>query len=152
MTETGSLPEDQAVPDRAIGYMDPSGGADWRPNTDTLPYRGTSAGGGYSTVDDFARFAHALLNHELLGPDSTDLLITGKEEIGPGVAYAYGFEARRDAEGNRSVGHGGGAPGMNGDLRIYPDSGYVVVVLANLDPPAAQRVADYLDARLPLER
>jgi hypothetical protein len=93
-----------------------------------------------------------LLNHELLGPDSTDLLITGKEKIGPGVEYAYGFEDRRDAEDNRSVGHGGGAPGMNGDLRIYPHSGYVVVVLANLDPPAAQRVADYLDARLPLER
>jgi CubicO group peptidase (beta-lactamase class C family) len=54
MTGTGSLPEDQAVPDRAIGYMDPSGGTDWRPNTDTLPFRGTSAGGGYSTVEDFA--------------------------------------------------------------------------------------------------
>jgi hypothetical protein len=26
---------------------------------------------------------------------------------------------------------------MNGDLRIYPTSGYVVVVLANLDPPVA---------------
>jgi hypothetical protein len=40
---------------------------------------------------------------------------------------------------------------MNGDLRIYPKSGYVVVVLANLDPPAAQRIADYLDPRLPME-
>jgi hypothetical protein len=40
---------------------------------------------------------------------------------------------------------------MNGDLRIHPASGYVVVVLANLDPPVAQRVADYLDLRLPLE-
>ena len=24
-----------------------------------------------------------------------------------------------------AVAHGGGAPGMNGDLRIYPQSGYV---------------------------
>jgi hypothetical protein len=38
---------------------------------------------------------------------------------------------------------------MNGDLRIYPKSGYVVAVLANLDPPAAGRVAEFLDARLP---
>jgi len=151
MTGTGSLPEVQAVPDRAVGYMDPSGGTDWRPNTDTLPYRGTSAGGGYSTVEDFARFADALLNHELLSPDSTELLITGKEEIGPGIGYAYGFEDHRDVDGNGWVGHGGGAPGMNGDLRIYLPSGYVLVVLANLDPPIAQRVADYLDARLPLE-
>jgi CubicO group peptidase (beta-lactamase class C family) len=150
MTGTGSVPEDQAVPDRAIGYMDPSGGTDWHPNTDTLPYRGTSAGGGYSTVEDFALFADALLNHELLSRDSTELLTTGKEEIGPGISYAYGFEDHRDIEGNGWVGHGGGAPGMNGDLRIYIRSGYVVVALANLDPPVAQRVADYLDARLPL--
>jgi hypothetical protein len=26
---------------------------------------------------------------------------------------------------------------MNGDPRIYPKSGYVVAVLANVDPPAA---------------
>jgi D-alanyl-D-alanine carboxypeptidase len=151
MTGTGSLPEERSVPDRAVGYMDPVGRTDWQPNTGTLPYRGTSAGGGYSTVEDFARFADAVLNHELLSPHSTELLITGKEEIGPGVSYAYGFEDRRDSDGNRSVGHGGGAPGMNGDLRIYPASGYAVVVLANLDPSAAQRVADYLDARLPID-
>jgi len=151
MTGTGSVPEDHAVPDRAIGYMDPSGGTDWRPNTDTLPYRGTSAGGGYSTVGDFARFADALLNHELLSPDSTELLITGKEEIVPGIEYAYGFVDHRGTDGNGWVGHAGGAQGMNGDLKIYPKSGYVLVALANLDPPAANRVTDFLDLRLPLE-
>jgi hypothetical protein len=39
---------------------------------------------------------------------------------------------------------------MNGELRIYPKSGYVVAVLANLDPPAASRLFNFLDARLPL--
>ena len=41
---------------------------------------------------------------------------------------------------------------MNGDLRIYPKSGYVVAVLANLDPPAAEQITEDLDGRLPLER
>jgi CubicO group peptidase (beta-lactamase class C family) len=149
MNGTGSVPEDQPVPDRSIGYIKPPGATMWLPNTDSLPYRGTSAGGGYSTVDDLARFAHALMSHKLLGSDSTELLIRGKVKIGPGVKYAYGFEDRRDAEGTRSVGHGGGAPGMNGDLRIYPKSSYIVAVLANMDPPAAQRISDYLDPRLP---
>jgi hypothetical protein len=67
----------------------------------------------------------------------------------PGISYAFGFEDSRDTSGNGWVGHGGGAPGMNGDLRIYPKSGYVVVVLANFDPPAANRISDYLDPRLP---
>ena len=149
MTRSGSLPEARAVRDRAIGYMKPPGATAWAPNTDTLPYRGTSAGGGYSTVGDLARFAHALVSHKLLSPDSTKRLITGKVETGPGARYAYGFEDARDADGNGWVGHGGGAPGINGDLKIYPRSGYVVAVLANIDPPAAQRISEHLDPRLP---
>ena len=151
MTATGSQPEHQAAPDRSEGYTTPPGTAAWVLTTGTLPYRGTSAGGGYSTVEDLARFARALLGHQLLPPGSTQLLITGKTELAPGVRYAYGFEDLRDAEGNGPVGHGGGAPGMNGDLKIYPKSGYIVVVLANMDPPAAQRIADWLDARLPAQ-
>jgi len=48
MRSTGSLPESAEVPDRAVGYLraSPSGGG-WVPNTDTLPWRGTAAGGGY---------------------------------------------------------------------------------------------------------
>jgi CubicO group peptidase (beta-lactamase class C family) len=149
MTLSGSLSEDQVVPGRSIGYMRSQGAGGWVPNTDTLPYRGTSAGGGYSTVGDLFRFANALLSHKLLNADSTELLITGKVEAGGGGKYAYGFEDQRDKDGNGWVGHGGGAPGMNGDLRIYPKSGYVVAVLANLDPPAAQQISEFLDSRLP---
>jgi CubicO group peptidase (beta-lactamase class C family) len=154
MNHSGSLPEDQAVPARSIGYMKlPTTGARV-PNTDTLPYRGNSAGGGYSTVEDLGRFAQALLNHRLLSPYRTQLLITGKVPAAPafGRRYAYGFVDDRDAGGNGWVGHGGAALGMNGDLRIYPDSGYVVAVLANIDPPPAQRISDYPDARLPTRR
>ena len=43
-----------------------AGGTQWQPNTNTLPWRGTSAGGGYSTVGDLLRFADALLQHAQL--------------------------------------------------------------------------------------
>jgi CubicO group peptidase (beta-lactamase class C family) len=151
MIRSGSLPESEPVPDRSIGYMKPPGQTAWLPNTLWLPHRGTSAGGGYSTVEDLARFAHSLLSHKLLSTDSTKLLITGKVKARPGARYAYGFEDARDADGDGWVGHGGGAPGMNGDLRIYPKSDYVIAVLANIDPPAAQRISEYLDPRLPAE-
>ena len=136
MTHSGSLPEDQAVADRSIGYMRQSGA--WAPNTDTLPYRGTSAGGGYSTVGDLAAFAEALMNHKLLNAEYTSMLITGKVDVAEGRQYAYGFEDAR-LNGDGAVGHGGGAPGMNGDLRIYPRSGYVIAVLSNLDPPQRRK-------------
>ena len=146
MTSSGSLSEDETVPDRSAGYMKAPGDNTWRPNTDTLPYSGTSAGGGYSTVQDLLAFANALTGHKLLNAHYTDLLTTGKVDA-QGGRYAYGFEDAR-AEGG-SFGHGGGAPGMNGDLRIYPQSGYVIAVLANLDPPAASQISNFIGARLP---
>ena len=148
MTSTGSLSEDEVVPERSIGYTKFGGGKTWRPNTDTLPYRGTSAGGGYSTVEDLLRFANALENHTLLDAHYSELLTSGKVDTPNGAKYAYGF-MDRNVHGVRSFGHGGGAPGMNGDLEIYPDSGYVIAVLANMDPPAAQRIADFIANRLP---
>jgi hypothetical protein len=40
---------------------------------------------------------------------------------------------------------------MNGDLRFYTRTNTVVVVLANLDPPAASRVADFFEDRMPVD-
>jgi len=148
MTATASEPEDQVVPDRSVGYMRPDNS--WQPNTDTLPYRGTSAGGGYSTVEDLLKFATALQTNKLLNAQYTEMLTTGKVDSPLGGKYAYGFIDGM-VNGTRCVGHGGGAPGMNGELKICPAQGYVIAVLANLDPAAATRVADFITNRLPIK-
>ena len=151
MTATGSAPEDSLVPGRSVGYTRQVVPGALVSNAPTLPYRGTPAGGGYSTVGDLARFAAALREHRLLDSAHTARLLAGKVAIGPGVRYAYGF-FDRVVGGRRFVGHGGGAPGMNGDLAFEPDGGYVVVVLSNLDPPAAGQVAAFILDRLPTPR
>lgn len=149
MNSTDSQPEGEEVQSRSVGYMR-EGSGPWQANTDTLPYRGTSAGGGYSTVGDLKRFAAALEGHKLLDAKHTSLLVSGKVDTPRGEKYAYGFFERQE-NGMTCFGHGGGAPGMNGDLKICPGSGYVIVVLANLDPPAAERVSSFVAARLPLQ-
>jgi CubicO group peptidase (beta-lactamase class C family) len=147
MTATGTAPEDSLVPGRAVGYMRQASGT-LVSNAPTLPYRGTPAGGGYSTVGDLARFAVAVRDRRLLDPAHTVLLYTGKVPVGTAVQYAYGF-MDRVVGGRRWVGHGGGAAGMNGELAFEPDGGYVVVVLSNLDPPAAGRVLNFILGSLP---
>ena len=141
MTATDSLPETDAVPQRSAGYMRRD--AQWKPNTDTLPWRGTSAGGGYSTAGDLLKFAHALKAGKIISKEK--LAEATKNQMG---TYGFGF-FNRGVGALRFYGHGGGAPGMNGDLRVYPESGVVVVVLSNLDPPAASRLTDFLDQRMP---
>jgi D-alanyl-D-alanine carboxypeptidase len=157
MSSTGSEPEDEQVPDRSVGYttaagttLRPSTGTlpHRRPNTDSLPCRGSSAGGGYSTVEDLFSFANALQGNKLLSAEYTELLTTGKIETTHGTHYGYGCE-HRTINGVRCFGHGGGAVGMNGDLAILPGIGYVVVVLANLDPPAAASISDFIMQGLP---
>ena len=93
-------------------------------------------------------FANALTNHELLSAGSTELLITGKVVPGPGIKYAFGFA---DSE-TRTERLGGPWRRRAGDERRskdLPEIGLCGRSLANLDPPAAQRITDYLDPRLP---
>ncbi len=149
MKSSGSFPKDEKVPNLAVGYTRRGEGGKLVNNWDTLPWRGMSAGGGDSTVGDLLRFAEALRSHKLLNADLTEAVITGKRQPGPNAnrKYAYGFE-ENFVSGHRVVGHGGGAPGMNGMLDVLMDNGCTVVVLANLDPPAAQNVAAYISERL----
>jgi D-alanyl-D-alanine carboxypeptidase len=141
MASTASLPEAESVPLRAVGYR--TGEAGWVANTDTLPWRGTSAGGGYSTVGDFLRFVEALESGKLISKAMLAEATRRQQDD-----YGYGFQVNGDGR-SRSYGHSGGAPGMNGDLRVFPELGYVLVGLSNLDPPAASRLVDFFAARMP---
>jgi CubicO group peptidase (beta-lactamase class C family) len=116
---------------------------------DTLPYRGTSAGGGYSTVGDLLAFANALIGHKLLDAEHTARLTSGKVDTPRGDKYAYGFSDEVRPAGVRCFGHGGGAPGMNGELKICVQPAYTIIVLANVDPPSATTMADFIASHLP---
>jgi D-alanyl-D-alanine carboxypeptidase len=136
MLHTGAFDVEDEVPDLAIGYttLDIEGRETGvlAAHTALMPGRGFAAGGGYATAGDLLRFRTALLSHVLLGPASTELLLSGKADMADGVRYAYGFMDRMEA-GVRSVGHTGGAPGICSFLWIYPDTGYTIVVLSNSD-------------------
>jgi D-alanyl-D-alanine carboxypeptidase len=143
MRSTGSLPEAVDVPNRAVGYMRTSPGGSWEPNTDTLPWRGTSAGGGYSTVGDLLRFAQALESGTLISKATLAQATRPRQQ-----QYGYGFGMQGQGRLG-SYGHGGGAPGMNGELRILPELGYIVVSVSNLDPPAASELVEFFTLRMP---
>jgi CubicO group peptidase (beta-lactamase class C family) len=150
MTATGNQPETVRLPKRATGYMTQKGQIVWA--ADTLPWSGTPAGGGYSTVGDLAKFADALMADRLLDPAHTKLLTEGGFTGADGKFWRYDFGAQT-ADGRRFYGHNGGAPGMNGELRIFPASAghpaATIVALANRDPPVASGAVNFISDRLP---
>jgi D-alanyl-D-alanine carboxypeptidase len=140
MLHTDSRPEADQVPGRAIGYTQgPSGLV---PNTATMPWSGTSAGGGYSTVHDLFLFAEALQSGKLL---SQELLSQATHSSPLRPDYGLGFYVLPEG----GYGHGGGAPGINGELHILPRTGYILVALANRDPRMATNMVDFISSILP---
>jgi CubicO group peptidase (beta-lactamase class C family) len=136
MINTDNYFIDADIPNLALGYITAgTGAASSGPRRTNLYFlqRGASAGGGYSTVEDLLRFADALQTHKLLNKEHTDLAMTGKVATGrAGAKYAYGLEEQFQ-NGVRIVGHGGGGPGINSNLDMYPRAGYAVAVMSNYD-------------------
>jgi CubicO group peptidase (beta-lactamase class C family) len=113
------------------------------PNTQMIEVKGTSAGGGYSTAIDLMQFSSALLNGKLISKKSLETISTGKislpqRPLPPGmkpqieIKYGYGFGEFYKNK-TRIIGHNGGAPGVEGQVDIYPDLGYTVIALSNYD-------------------
>ena len=130
MKNSGSFELDQPVPNLAIGYhRDPSAQTGWRNNYYSHILKGSPAGGGFSTTDDMHKFALALTRYELLNKSLTEAALSAKPDL-HSPRYGYGFGIR-GTEDSPIVGHEGGFRGLNANLDIYLDQGYISVVLSN---------------------
>lgn len=109
------------------------------------PYVGLPAGGAYSTVDDLHAFVVALRAGRLVRPETLKAM-TEPQVVAGSAHWGLGF-AIRERNGLRYYGHGGAAPGINGDLAVFP--AYTTIALCNRGHPAAACLADFIGTRLP---
>ncbi|MDQ3802440.1 MAG: serine hydrolase [Acidobacteriota bacterium] len=149
MLDSDSYELTEVVPNLAVGYGrfedDPLGVDPRRSNIAFLPWKGSPAGGGYSTAPDLLKFAQALRRgHKLLSAKMTELITAAKTPM-TGAArpgqYGYGFVVE-NLSGKEVRGHGGGGAnsGINSDMRIFWDGSYTVIVMSNYDAPAADEL------------
>jgi D-alanyl-D-alanine carboxypeptidase len=97
-------------------------------------------GGGYSTAGDLVRFADALTGARLLNRPTTERVTAGYVAADYGGREGYGFETRV-VNRVRILGHQGASPGVSNQVDVYPDLGYVLVVLGNSDANGTQEIA-----------
>lgn len=144
MTSTGAEPESTNVEGRAVAYTKENG--EWHAETASLPWRGTSAGGCYSTTGDLMKFANALQKAELISASNLEAATTPQNN-----KRWYGFGFMPEGKGkDRRYGHEGGASGMNAAVFVYPSKNYVVIGLSNFDPSAMGEMVNFVGNRLPL--
>ncbi len=142
MINTDAYELDHETPNLATGYMLLPGATERQNNLFEHVIKGGPAGGGYSTVEDLLNFAQALTGNELLSAAATELITAPKVQAQGlyDAHYSYGF-MHETYNGYARIGHSGGFPGVNSELNIYPELGYVVAVMANYDPPSANAIA-----------
>ncbi|MEU5884739.1 serine hydrolase domain-containing protein [Spirillospora sp. NPDC047279] len=95
---------------------------------------------GFATAPDLVRFAHALRDGTVLDPPYADLLTGAKFPRVPadGSTPAHpsftGYSGPiKIVSGQWLIGRGGGTGGSTANWNIYPDSGWVSVILSNYD-------------------
>ena len=112
-------------------------------------FRGSSAGGGFSTLHDMLKFDLALRNHRLLGAEYVDLICSDKTPKGqPDLwEYGYGFIVNKD-NGKIRIGHGGRAPGTYFEYYFYPDNEYTLILFSNCESGSAdalfRKISDFI--------
>lgn len=132
MTSSDSYELDTDPPNLATGYMDAAKG-ERRSNIFMLPVKGIPSGLGYATALDLVRFQQALTRHVLLDSTSLARVWTGVQRYTePNSEYGFGFIVT-PYNGTRIIGHGGGWVGITDKYDMYPDLGYTVVILSNID-------------------
>lgn len=147
MMDTDAFEASQPVFNQAEGYTrrgpygaEPTGGSMVRrSNQFEKLFKGSPAGGGYSTATDLARFVTALRAGRVLRPDLVGAVLS-REWPASGVGGAAGTSTAAarstgDSVTLPNVMLAGGAPGTNSVLIVEGD--YTVVVLSNYDPPIA---------------
>jgi hypothetical protein len=125
--------------DIAIGYTKPDDGSAITPNWDLIEQHSGPAGGAYASAADLVAFSRALWGGKLVNQSLVRQFTTGQVSMGPQMQYAFGFGTGAIGKW-RQVGHNGGISGASAEFMMFPDQGIDVVVLANMDGPAATQV------------
>ncbi|MEU8528894.1 serine hydrolase domain-containing protein [Streptomyces sp. NPDC048629] len=88
--------------------------------------------GGFATAPDLVRFARALGDGTVLDRPWADVLTAAKVPHGPASFGAYGIPVSI-VNGQWNYQRAGGNPGVRANWGIYPDTGWVGVILSNRD-------------------
>lgn len=146
MTNTGCFELDRVNKNLAVGYdkIYTDTGIAFGNNIFMHVMRGGPQGGCYSSVEDLLKFDRALNGNKLVGAEYVKTLTTAKPELNS-PNYGYGFQI---GAGGKRFGHGGGFPGINSNLDMFPESGWTLIVMSNYSrggQPVIQKMRNLME-------
>ena len=141
MKDSGYDSNTTVIARRASGYMPSATGlANAGYVHMSIPH---AAGALYSTTGDLLKWEQGLFGGKVVSAASLEKMTTPFKND-----YAFGLTSRID-KGRRIIWHNGGIDGFNTSMAYYPETRTVVIVLANVNGPAADTLGAQLGAHCP---
>lgn len=137
MEQSGYFMLDALPANCALGYIEEVNGS-WRTNIYSIPVKGGADGGAFVSAPDMQLFWNGLMNHALLSPVLTSLLLTPHIHVDGEGYYGYGVWITLREEKVFKFHIMGYDPGVSFRSAIYPASGETVVVMCNTGSGASQ--------------
>lgn len=138
MTDSGYDSTIAIISQRAAGYVSSARGLRNANYVDMRVPHG--AGGLYSTTSDLLKWTQALFGGKLLQQGSLEKMTTPTRK-----GYAFGLAVGEKNQRKRFA-HAGGIQGFGSFLAYFPASDVTIVVLSNVEGPAAPELEERLEA------
>jgi CubicO group peptidase (beta-lactamase class C family) len=134
MKDSGYDSSTEKIARHAVGYAPGPDGPVVASFIDmSIPF---SAGALYSTTEDMLRWEQALFGGKVLKPSSFAKMTTPFKN-----GYAMGLSVRPRSDGGKMIAHNGGIEGFNTEVEYLTADKLTIIVLANLNGPAAEEIS-----------
>ncbi|SDJ15917.1 serine hydrolase domain-containing protein [Salimicrobium halophilum] len=133
MSDSGYFVMDRLPENTAIGYIDNEEEQTWRTNIFSIPKKGGSDGGAYTTAYDIMKLWEALFNFELLSEDMTKQLLLPRVQVNGEVHYGYGIWMNQRENHIYKYHLMGYDPGVSFRTSVYPDIRMKMVIPSNVE-------------------
>ncbi|MEC0172965.1 serine hydrolase domain-containing protein [Paenibacillus graminis] len=130
MADSGYFTLDALPANTGHGYIVKEDGT-WTTNIYSIPVKGGADGGAFITAPDMLLLWEGLLQHKLLGPELTALLLTPHIHEDKEEYYGYGVWITKRGGGVYKYHVMGYDPGVSFHSAYYPTSGIATAVLCN---------------------
>ncbi|MFC7319816.1 serine hydrolase domain-containing protein [Halobacillus campisalis] len=133
MMDSGYFALDQLPENTAVGYIDDHEENTWRTNIYSIPKKGGSDGGAFTTAADMMKLWESLFNFKLLNEETTMRLLRPHVHVNGEISYGYGIWMNQRDNQIYKYHVMGYDPGVSFRASVYPDSNLKMVIPSNIE-------------------